>query len=120
MRLDDNKGNDSNKSELKQLSTYLRFAFLEENSISPVIISSSLTEDEEDKLLKALREHKATLGWSITDIKGISPTFCMHKIFKEDSYKPSIEHQRKLNPTIKEVVRIEILKLLKVGIIFAI
>lgn len=38
----------------------------------------------------------------------------------EDSNKPAIEHQRRLNPAMKEVVRVEVLKLLKVEIIFLI
>ncbi|XP_022889017.1 uncharacterized protein LOC111404442 [Olea europaea var. sylvestris] len=89
---DDKESNVSSKIELKQLPNHLRYTFLEDNSKSPVIISSSLTRDEEDRLLKVLREHKATLGWSIADIKGISPTICKHKILAEDLYKPSIEH----------------------------
>ncbi|XP_022863490.1 uncharacterized protein LOC111383607 [Olea europaea var. sylvestris] len=110
---DDKESNESSKIDLKQLLDHLRYAFLGDNSAFPVIISSSLTRDEDDRLLKMLRDHKAALGWSIADIKGISPTICMHKILMEESYKPSIEHQRRLNPAMKEVVRVEILKLLK-------
>ena len=61
---------------------------------------------------EVLRKHKGALAWSISDIKGISPTICMHKILMEESYKPSIEHQKRLNPAMKEVVRAEVLKLL--------
>ena len=43
----------------------------------------------------------------------------MHKILMEESFKSSIEHQRRLNPTMKEVVRAEVLKLLNAGIIYA-
>ncbi|XP_022843127.1 uncharacterized protein LOC111366646 [Olea europaea var. sylvestris] len=117
---DDKESSESSKIELKQLPDHLRYAFLGDNSAFPVIISSSLNRDEEDKLLKVLRDHKAALGWSIADIEGISPTVCMHKILMEDSYKPSIEHQRRLNPVMKEVVPSKVLKLLKAGIIFAI
>lgn len=85
-----------------------------------MIISSSLTKDEKDKLLKVFREHKPALGWSIVDIKGTSHIFCIYKILMEKSYKPSIEQQRKLNPAKKKMVRVELLKLLKVGIIFVI
>ncbi|KAM2032529.1 hypothetical protein ACFX1T_014533 [Malus domestica] len=60
------------------------------------------------------------IGWSIADIKGISPSICMHRILLEDNYKPSVEHQRRLNPNMKEVVRAEILKLLDAGIIYPI
>ena len=44
----------------------------------------------------------------------------MHKILMEELYKPLIEPQRRLNPAMKEVVRVEILKLLNAGIIYAI
>ena len=92
------------KLELKQQSKTLRYAFLGSNLTYPAIISASLTVLEEEKLLRVLRKHKSALGWSIFDIKGISPSIVMHKILMEESYTPSVEHQRRLNPAIKEVV----------------
>ena len=74
----------------------------------------------QNKLLHVLKNHKRALGWSIDDIKGISPSICMHKILMEENYKPSIEHQRRLNPNMKEVVRAEVMKLLDAGIIYPI
>ena len=71
-------------------------------------------------MIEVLTKQKSTLALSIIDIKGISPTICMHKIVMEESYKPLIEHQRRLNLAMKEVVRAEVLKLLNVGIIYAI
>ena len=85
-----------------------------------MIVAASLTPGEEEKLLRVLREHRTALGWTISDIKGISPSICMHKILMEELYKLSIEPQRRLNPAMKEVVRAEILKLLNVGITYAI
>ena len=79
-----------------------------------------MNQDEETRLLEVLRVHKATIGWSIKDIKGISPTICMHKIHLEEDSKPSREAQCRLNPIMQEVVKNEILKLLKVGIIYPI
>ena len=76
--------------------------------------------EQEKKLLHVLKKHKRALGWSIDDIKGISPSICMHKILMEENYKPSIEHQRRLNPNMKEVVRVEVMKLLDAGIIYPI
>ena len=67
-----------------------------------------------------LLSHKNALGYSITDLKGISPKLCMHRILLEDNAKPSIEGQRRLNPTLKEVVRKEVIKLLDNGIIYSI
>ncbi|XP_073137086.1 uncharacterized protein [Henckelia pumila] len=110
----------SSTPELKELPAHLCYVFLGENSINSVIISSSLTPDEKDKLLRVLRKFKSALGWSISDIKGISPNICMHKILMEDSYSPYVDHQRRLNPAMKEVVKAEVLKLLNAGIIYAI
>ena len=56
----------------------------------------------------------------MTDIKGISPTICVHKILLEDDAKPVIEGQRRLNPNMKEVVKKEVIKLLDSGIIYPI
>ena len=106
--------------ELKQLHEHLRYAFLGDSYTFLVIVAASLTPREEEKLLRVLREHRTTLGWTISDIKGISLSICMHKILMEELYKPSIEPQRRLNPAMKEVVRAEILKLLNARIIYAI
>ena len=51
-------------------------------------------------------------------IKGISPTLCQHKIKTDPDFKPVADHQRRLNPKMKEVVRKEILKLLEAGILY--
>ncbi|KAI5335319.1 hypothetical protein L3X38_025452 [Prunus dulcis] len=73
----------------------------------PVIIASYLISTEEDKLLRVLRKYQDALGWTIGDIKGISPTICMHRILMEDDVKPTLDAQRRLNPIMKEVVRNE-------------
>ena len=96
--------------EQKPLPSYLRYAYLGESSTLPVIISASLTAVEEDKLLRVLRDHKNAIGWSLTDLKGIRPSMCMDRILLEDRHKLSVESQRRLNPTMKEVVRKEVLK----------
>jgi len=44
------------KLELKELPQHLRYVFLGENSTLPVIVSSSLTGDKEEKLLRVLRD----------------------------------------------------------------
>ena len=77
--------------ELKQLPEHLRYAFLGDSYTFPVIVAASLTPKEEEKLLCVLKEHRTALGWTISDIKGISPSICMHKILMEELYKPLIE-----------------------------
>ncbi|CAN6685871.1 unnamed protein product [Malus baccata var. baccata] len=93
---------------------------LDENETLPAIISSSLTAQEEEKLLRVLKEFKSALGWTLADIKGISPTTCMHHIFLEEGAKPTREAQRRLNPPMMEVVKKEIIKLLDCGVIYPI
>ncbi|KAL4282496.1 hypothetical protein GQ457_16G018920 [Hibiscus cannabinus] len=108
------------KLELKQLPEQLKYAYLGNNETLPVIISSKLQVDQEERLIAALRQHKEALGWTIADIKGISPTICMHKILLDDNHKPTIDAQRRLNQAMKDVVRKEILKWLDAGIIYPI
>jgi hypothetical protein len=86
----------------------------------PIIIASDLHAALEEKLIDVFREHKEAIGWTIEDIKGIIPSVVMHKIHLEDDTKPSSEPQRRLNPTMQEVVRGEVIKLLDAGIIYPI
>ena len=104
--------------ELKPLPDTLKYAYLDEKKIYHVIMSANLSEHEEEKLLKTLKKHRAAIGYTLDDLKGISPTLCQHKINLEKDAKPVIDHQRRLNPKMKEVVRKEILKLLEAGIIY--
>ena len=108
------------KIEQKPLPSHLKYAYLGVESTLPVIISASLTTLEEEKLLRVLRDHKHALGWSLADLKGIRPSMCMHRILLEDGHKPSVEAQRRLNLTMKEVVRKEVLKWLDTGVIYPI
>ena len=43
---------------------------------------------------------------------------CMHRILLEDGHKPSVEAQRRLNLTMKEMVRKEVLKWLDAVVIY--
>ncbi|GJV91401.1 hypothetical protein Tco_1539214, partial [Tanacetum coccineum] len=103
--------------ELKDLPSHLEYAYLEENDKLPVIIAKGLKDDEKDALLKVLKSHKRAIAWKITDIKGIDPRFCTHKILMEDDYKPTVQSQRWVNPKIHEVIKKEVLKLLDAGMI---
>ncbi|GJV15602.1 reverse transcriptase domain-containing protein [Tanacetum coccineum] len=106
--------------ELKDLPSHLEYAYLEENDKLHVIIAKGLKDDEKDALLKVLKSHKRAIAWKITDIKGIDPRFCTHKILMEDDYKPTVQSQRRVNPKIHEVIKKEVLKLLDAGMIYPI
>ncbi|GJU75333.1 reverse transcriptase domain-containing protein [Tanacetum coccineum] len=84
--------------ELKDLPSHLEYAYLEENDKLPVIIAKGLKDDKKEALLKVLKTHKRAIAWKITDIKGIDPRFCTHKILMEDDYKPTVQSQRRVNP----------------------
>jgi hypothetical protein len=71
-------------------------------------------------LLDVLREHRPAIGYSLDNLKGISPALYMHKINLEEDAKPVIDYQHRLNPKLKEVLRKEVIKLLEAGIIYPI
>nr|GEZ35926.1 reverse transcriptase domain-containing protein [Tanacetum cinerariifolium] len=108
------------KLKLKELPSHLEYAFLERTDKLPVIISKELKEEEKSALLKVLKSYKRAIAWKISDIKGIDPRFCIHKILMEDDFKPAVQHQRMVNPKIHEVIKKEVIKLLDVGLIYPI
>ncbi|CAM8931446.1 unnamed protein product [Rhodiola kirilowii] len=122
----ENKDNEDNESgnefdeNLKPLPSNLRYEFLGPNSTLPVIVDASLNKQQTVELLNVLRKYKSAIGHSIDDIKGISPSICMHRIHLEDDAKPSSEHLRRLNPNLNEVVFKEIAKLCDAGIIYSV
>ncbi|KAI3782083.1 hypothetical protein L2E82_12115 [Cichorium intybus] len=108
------------KLELKTLPEHLKYVYLGNEETLPVIVSNKLTEKEEEELINLLKRYKKAIGWTIADIKGLSPSLCMHKILMEDDYKPSRQPQRRLNPPMMEVVKKEIMKLLNARMIYPI
>ena len=112
--------NPSKDPDLKPLPSELKYAYLDPDKTHPVIIASDLTLEQEGQLLLVLKKHQTALGWTISDIKGISSSVCEHKIHLEDESKTSREPQRRLNPILQEVVRAEVLKLLDAGMIYPI
>ncbi|GJY64964.1 reverse transcriptase domain-containing protein [Tanacetum coccineum] len=89
--------------ELKDLPPHLEYAFLEDNNKLPVIIAKDLSVDEKTALIKVLKSRKQAIAWKLSDIKGINPEFCSHKILMEDNYEPAVQHQRRVNPKIHDV-----------------
>nr|GEV47607.1 reverse transcriptase domain-containing protein [Tanacetum cinerariifolium] len=105
------------KVKLKDLPPHLEYAFLEGDDKLPVIISKYLSVKEKAALIKVLKSHKQAIAWKLSDIKGINPEFCTHKILMEDDFKPVVQHQRRVNPKIHKVIKKEVLKLLDVRLI---
>ncbi|GJZ84370.1 reverse transcriptase domain-containing protein [Tanacetum coccineum] len=106
--------------ELKDLPPHLEYAFLEGDDKLPVIIAKDLSMDEKAALIKVLKSRKRAIAWKLSDIKGINPEFYTHKILMEDDYKPAVQHQRRVNPKIHDVIKKEVEKLLDAGLIYPI
>ncbi|GJZ09959.1 reverse transcriptase domain-containing protein [Tanacetum coccineum] len=80
--------------ELKDLPPHLEYAFLESDNKLPVIIAKDLSVEEKSTLIKVLKSHKG--------------------------YKPAVQHQRRVNPKIHDVIKKEVEKLLDAGLIYPI
>ena len=65
--------------ELKPLPSHLKYVYLERDGKLPVIISALLTDEQEQKLLQVIKDHKRAIDWTLAHIPGISPSFCMHR-----------------------------------------
>ncbi|GKE67818.1 reverse transcriptase domain-containing protein, partial [Tanacetum coccineum] len=83
--------------ELKDLPPHLEYAFLEGDNKFPVIIAKDLSIEEKAALIKVLKSHKRAIAWKLSDIKGINPEFCTHKILMEEDYKSAVQKRRLKN-----------------------
>nr|GEW06154.1 reverse transcriptase domain-containing protein [Tanacetum cinerariifolium] len=106
--------------ELKDLPPDLKYAFLEGDDKLPVIIAKDLSVEEKNALIMVLKSHKRAIAWKLFDIKGIDTEFCTYKILMEEDFKPAVQHQRRVNLKIHDVIKQEVLKLLDAGLIYPI
>ncbi|GJS67479.1 hypothetical protein Tco_0682043, partial [Tanacetum coccineum] len=90
--------------ELKPLPDNLEYVFLVEPSFLPIIVSSQLSSQNKGNI-SVLKKHKEAFAWKTTNIPGICPSFCKHKIQLLDDKKPVVQKQRRLNPNIQKVVK---------------
>jgi hypothetical protein len=75
--------------ELKLLPSSLRYVFLNNDQDSPMIISDKLSQEESLHLLTILEKHHSAFGYSLQDLKGISPALCTHRIPTDPDSIPS-------------------------------
>nr|GEZ26684.1 hypothetical protein [Tanacetum cinerariifolium] len=93
--------------ELKDLSPHLEYSFLEGDDKLPVIIAEDLSVEEKTALITVPKSHKRAIAWKLFDIKGINPEFCTHKILMKDDFEPVVQHQRRVNLKIHDVIKQE-------------
>nr|GFA18820.1 DNA-directed DNA polymerase [Tanacetum cinerariifolium] len=106
--------------ELKDIPPHLEYEFLEGDNKLPVIIAKPLKDEEKPALIKVLKSHKRAIAWKLSDIQGINPEFCTHKILMEEDYKPAVQNHRRVNPKIYDVIKKEVEKSLDAGLIYSI
>nr|GEU83898.1 retroelement Pol polyprotein-like [Tanacetum cinerariifolium] len=106
--------------ELKDLPPYFEYAFLEGDDKLPVIIVKDLSIEEKTALIMVLKSHKRAIIWKLSDIKGVDPEFCTHKILMVEDFEPAVQHQRRVNPKNHDVIKLDVLKLLDAGLIYLI
>nr|GFB96497.1 reverse transcriptase domain-containing protein [Tanacetum cinerariifolium] len=106
--------------ELKELPPHHEYAFLGDNGEWPVIIAKDLSSKEKTDLINDLKTRKKAIAWKLTDIKGIDPEFCSHKILLEEEHSPKVQSQRRVNLKIYDVIKKEVEKLLDAGLIYPI
>nr|GEU29035.1 reverse transcriptase domain-containing protein [Tanacetum cinerariifolium] len=104
--------------ELKDLPPHLEYAFLEGDDKLSVIIAKDLSVEEKTALTTVLKSYKRAIAWKHSDINGINPEFCTHKILMEEDFEPAVQHQKRVNPKIHNVIKNEVLKLLDAGLIY--
>nr|GEZ11093.1 reverse transcriptase domain-containing protein [Tanacetum cinerariifolium]GFA55006.1 reverse transcriptase domain-containing protein [Tanacetum cinerariifolium] len=78
--------------ELKDLPPHLEYAFLEGDDKLPFIIVKDLRVEEKTALITVLKSHKRAIAWKLSNIKGIDPEFCTHKILIEEDFEPAVQH----------------------------
>nr|GEZ73578.1 reverse transcriptase domain-containing protein [Tanacetum cinerariifolium] len=106
--------------ELKELPPHLEYAFLGDNEKRPVIIVKDLNVNEKTALINVLKSRKKEIAWNLTDIKGIDPEFCSHKILLKEEFSPKVQSQRRVSPKIHNVIKKEVEKLLDAELIYPI
>nr|GEX95764.1 reverse transcriptase domain-containing protein [Tanacetum cinerariifolium] len=91
----------------QDLPPHLEYTFLEGDDKLPVIIAKHLSVMEKIALITVLKSHKRAIAWKLSNIKGIDPEFCTYKILIEEDFEPAVQHQRRVNPKIYDVIKNE-------------
>ncbi|RDX97218.1 hypothetical protein CR513_20019, partial [Mucuna pruriens] len=94
------------RMELKPLPSHLKYAYLDAEQQLPVIIASNLRQEQKEKLLNILRQHKKAIGWKLSDLPGINPSICMHRILMEEEVKPIRQHKKAIGWKLSDLPRI--------------
>nr|GEY40772.1 reverse transcriptase domain-containing protein [Tanacetum cinerariifolium] len=106
--------------KLKDLPPHLEYVFLEGDDKLSVIIVKDLSVEDKTALITVLKSRKQAIAWKLSDIKRIDHEFYARKIVMEEDFEPAVQHQRRVNTKIHDVIKNEVLKLLDAGLIYPI
>nr|GFA00247.1 reverse transcriptase domain-containing protein [Tanacetum cinerariifolium] len=90
-KTDNSSIDEPSEVELKDLPPHLEYAFLEGDDKLPVIIAKDLSAEEKTAVITVLKSHKRAIAWKLSNIKGIDPEFCTHKILMKDDFEPAVQ-----------------------------
>jgi hypothetical protein len=91
--------------------------------ISPgkyLYINSSLELEKKTQVIEMLQRQFDAFAWDYEDMKGIQPNTCTHHIYTNDQIRPYRQPQRRMNPTLKDILKEELQKLLRANLIYPI
>jgi hypothetical protein len=71
-------------------------------------INSGLDADQQKQLVSILNKQSGEFAWEYTDMKGIHHETCIHHIYTQGKMTLVRKPQRRMNPTLKYIVKEEI------------
>ena len=83
-------------------------------------INAGLSEDKKAQLLKVLKKQAGSFASEYTNMKGIHPDTCIHHIDMNPNMSPIRKPDRRMNSTLKDLVKEELQKLVTAGFIYPI
>lgn len=83
-------------------------------------ITSDLDASQQEQLVNLLLNHLDAFAWGYEDMKGIPPKTYTHHIYIQDGARTVRQPQSRMNPTLRDVVKEELQKLLDVDFIYPI
>ena len=73
-----------------------------------MFINANLLQDQQNQLVNLLKAQSGAFSWIYTDMKGIHPDTCIHHIYRQENIRPVRQPQRRMNPTLKDIVKDEL------------
>jgi hypothetical protein len=73
----------------------------------PLYINYNLELEQKTQVIEMFQREFDAFAWDYADMKGINPDTCTHHIYTNDRIRPVRQPQRRMNPTLKDIVKEE-------------